>query len=70
MWPATPSSRSAAAITLKPALLEPEPEPGLVLDGAARDAGEALLDRLDGVLGGEQLLDVGFTGGAAARALV
>ena len=42
-------------------LLDLQPKPRLVLDGAAGDPGEALLDGGDGVLGGQELLDVGFT---------
>ena len=54
-----PSSRSAAAITFS-SPLQTEPETRPVLDGAARDPREARLDRLDGVAGREQLVDLGL----------
>ena len=52
------------------ALLDLQPKARLVLDGAAGDPGEALLDRSDSVLGGQELLDVGFTEEQRHRALV
>ena len=42
-------------------VLDLEPKPRLVLDGAAGHPCEALLDGGDGVLGRQELLDVGFT---------
>ena len=51
-------------------LLDLQPKPRLVLDGAAGHPGEALLDGSDGVLGGQELLDVGFTEEQRHRRLV
>jgi hypothetical protein len=46
---------------VQPAVLEPEPEPRLVLHDPARQAGEASLHRVHRVRRAEELLDVGFT---------